>query len=393
MEQAIDFRAAVPGDRDETIPADILILGAGPAGLAVGGCLVNAGMRPVLIEKADTVGSAWRRHYKRLHLHTVKQHSALPHRAFPAAYPRYVPREQVVDYLDDYARAFELTPRFGEEAVSLLRVGDRWQTTCRSGTTFSSRAVVVATGAGGLPHEPRWPGQDEYEGKLLHSRSYQDSMPFAGQRVLVVGMGNTGAEIALDLVEGGAHATISARSPVNLVLRDVLGTPTQVTAIMLSHLPARLADAIARFFRDLTVGDLERYGLRTSAASPLRQLREEGRTPVIDVGTLAQIKAGKIGIKPGVQRFTAQGARFDDGTEEDYDAVILATGYRPAIEALFPKVQVPLGLKGMPAQVIGEGELQGVYFVGFDVTQASGMLRGIALQARAIADDIPRWLG
>lgn len=369
----------------DSIAADILILGAGPAGLAVGGCLARAGLQPILVEKANVVGSSWRGHYRRLHLHTVKQHSALPYRAFPAPYPRYVSRQQMVDYLDDYARRFGLNPLFGEEAVSLTRAGDQWQTICRSGKTFITRAVVIATGAGRLAHEPEWPGQGDYLGRLVHSRTYQDATPFVGQRVLIVGMGNTGAEIALDLAENGAQPTISVRSPVNLVRRDVLGRPTQVTAIMLSRLPSRFADAVARIFRDLTVGDLRRYGLRTSKTSPLRQLREEGRTPVIDVGTLALIKAGKIAVKPGVQTFTAQGARFADSSQEDYDAVILATGYRPGVSALFPTTKVPLGLKEMPASVIGDGELHGVYFVGFDVTQAGGMLRGISMQAREVA--------
>jgi cation diffusion facilitator CzcD-associated flavoprotein CzcO len=369
----------------ESVATDILILGAGPAGLAVGACLVQAGLKPVLIEKAQAVGSSWHGHYRRLHLHTVKQHSALPHRPFPAHWPRYASRQQMVDYLEDYARHFGLQPRFGDEAVSVVRAGDQWQVSLRSGRRFVAQAVVVATGAGRVAHEPKWPGQDVYGGHLTHSRTYQDAAPFAGQRVLVVGMGNTGAEIALDLAENGAKPTLSVRSPVNVVRRDVLGRPTQVTAIMISRLPLPVADAIARVFRDLTVGDLGRYGLRTSPTSPLRQLREEGRTPVIDVGTLAMVKAGRIGVKPGVETFTAHGARFSDGSQEDYDAVILATGYRPAIEALFPATEVPVGLKGMPAQVIGDGALRGVYFVGFDVTQAGGMLRGIGLQAREVA--------
>jgi len=379
--------------QQQPIATQVLVLGGGPAGLAVAGCLVQAGVEPVLIEKAEDVGSSWRGHYHRLHLHTVKQHSALPHRPFPAHYPRYVSRQQMVDYLQDYARGFGLNPRFGEEAVSITRVGEHWRTVCKSGNTFISSAVVVATGAGREPHEPAWPGQDEYRGHLLHSRSYRNAAPFAGQRVLVVGMGNTGAEIALDLAENGAQPTLSVRSPVNVVRRDVLGRPTQLTAIMISRLPVRLADAIARLFRDLTVGDLGRYGLRTSTTSPLRQLREEGRTPVIDVGTLAMIKAGRIAVKPGVQTFTAQGARFTDGSHEAYDAVILATGWRPAIQALFPATEVPLGLKGMPASVIGEGGLDGVYFVGFDVTQSGGMLRSIARQASQAAAVIATRLG
>jgi cation diffusion facilitator CzcD-associated flavoprotein CzcO len=378
----------VKDTQDESVAAEILIVGAGPAGLAVGGCLAYAGLQPLMLERSDAVGPAWRGHYRRLHLHTVKQHSALPHRAFPVEYPRYVSRQQIVDYLDEYARTFDLNPLFGQEVVSFTREGKQWHTTCRSGRRFASSIVVVATGAGRMPHEPTWPGQREYIGRLIHSRTYQDAAPFAGQRVLVVGMGNTGAELALDLAQNGARPTVSVRSPVNLVRRDVLGRPTQLTSIMLSRLPSRTADALARFLRDLTVGDLERYGLRTSSTSPLKQLREEGRTPVIDVGTLALIKAGKIAIKPGVESFTVNGARFADGSQQDFDAVILATGYRPAIEKLFPATSVPLGIKGTPASMIGQGELRGIYFVGFDTTQPGGMLRSIAMQAPKVAADI-----
>ena len=107
--------------------ADVVVVGAGPAGLAVAGCLVQAGIAPVLIEKARSVGSSWSGHYRRLHLHTVKEQSALPHRPFPTHYPRYVSRQQMVDYLADYARHFNLEPCFGEEAEAITRAGSTWQ--------------------------------------------------------------------------------------------------------------------------------------------------------------------------------------------------------------------------------------------------------------------------
>jgi cation diffusion facilitator CzcD-associated flavoprotein CzcO len=367
---------------------EVLVIGAGPAGLAVAGCLRTLGLQPHLIEKADSVASSWQGHYQRLHLHTVKGHSALPHLPFPRDCPRYVPRQKMVDYLAAYARHFGLSPSFGEEAVAVARSGDAWDVACRSGRRFRARFVVVATGANRLPNLPAFAHQAEYRGRVMHSRAYRDPAPFAGQRVLVVGLGNTGAEIALDLAGQGVPVSVSVRSPVNLVHRDILGRPTQLTAILISRLPAWLGDALAKLLRDVTVGDLRPYGLQTSPVSPLRQLREEGRTPVIDVGTLALIKSGAIRVRPGIEAFTADGVRFTDGTGDAFDAVILATGYQPDVASLFPGTGVPLGVKDLPAQVVGTGALDGVFFVGFDVQQGGGMLRSIAMQATEVAEAI-----
>jgi cation diffusion facilitator CzcD-associated flavoprotein CzcO len=206
--------------------------------------------------------------------------------------------------------------------------------------------------------------------------------------VLVVGMGNTGAEIALDLAEHGVQAALSVRSPVNIVLRDVLGRPTQKTSIVLGRLPRRIGDALAGFLADLTVGDLGRLGLRRSSISPLRALREHGRTPVIDVGTLARIRSGEIAVRPGIRRVVAAGVEFVDGTVERFDAIVLATGYRAGVDALFPGVAVAVDESGLPKDLVGEGALEGVYFVGFDTRQPGGLLRTIAAQAVAVAERI-----
>ena len=365
---------------------DILVIGAGPAGLAVAGCLVARGLRPLVIEKSKDIASAWRRHYDRLHLHTVKEHSALPGLPFPRDYPRYVPRDKVLDYLSSYAAHFDISPRLGAEATSISRAADgRWQTTTRTAGRFLSNAVVVATGANARPSTPRIPGRDAYGGEVMHSRDYRNAARFVGKRVLVVGMGNTGAEIALDLAEHRVEVAISLRSPVNIVYRDMLRRPTQLTSIALSRLPESWGDVLARLLRDLTVGDLRRYGIATPAASPLRDLRRHGRTPVIDVGTLARIKSGDIEVRPGIRELTAEGARFTDGTEARFDAIILATGYHATVPDLLPQAGGELDDKGLPRSMTGEGPLAGLFFVGFDVRQAGGLLRTIGLQAQAVA--------
>jgi cation diffusion facilitator CzcD-associated flavoprotein CzcO len=367
---------------------DILVIGAGPAGLAVAATLIGKGRRPIVIEKGETVGASWRAHYARLRLHTVKTLSALPGLPFPNEQPRYVPRQGVVDYLSAYAAHAGIEPLFGEEAIAVVRDGGAWRTTTRSAKTFRSSVVVVTTGANQHPNVPRIEGEREFAGRILHSRDYREAAPFAGQRVLVVGMGNTGAEIALDLAEHGVATTLSVRSPVNIVLRDVLGRPTQETSLLLSRLPRRVGDALASFFARVSVGDIERLGLRRSSMSPLRELRELGRTPVIDVGTLARIRAGEIVVRPGIRRLHASTVEFVDGTTAPTDAIVLATGYRAGIDALFPGLEVPVDDHGLPTHVVGQGPLAGVYFVGFDTRQPGGLLRTIAMQAVAVGERI-----
>jgi len=370
---------------------EVLVIGAGPAGLAVAATLKQKGRAVLVLEKATQVGASWRNHYSRLHLHTVKALSALPGLAFPDDAPRYVPRQGVVDYLATYAERAGIAPRFGEEAAAIVRDGaGRWRTSTRSGRTFASDAVVVTTGANNHPFAPTIEGEEHFAaaGRIVHSRDYRDAAPFAGQRVLVVGMGNTGAEIALDLAEHGVAAALSVRSPINIVHRDVLGRPTQQTSIMLARLPAPIGDALARLLCDVTVGDIGRYGLPRSRVSPLRQLREHGRTPVIDVGTLARIKSGEIAVFPGLRRLVAGGAEFVDGRTAGFDAIVLATGYRSGVAALFPASAVPVDASGLPTQLAGSGELDGVFFVGFDLRQPGGLLRTIAQQAVAVAERI-----
>jgi hypothetical protein len=313
-----------------------LVIGAGPAGLAVAACLLRHGVRPLVLERADAVGSSWRGHYDRLHLHTVKTHSSLPGLPFPADAPRYVSRDGVVEYLDHYARHHGIEVEATREVVGIETSSAGggsaagWFVRLADGRRHVSRHVVVATGANRKPREPALPGLARFSGRVLHSRDYRNAAPFTGQRVLVVGMGNTGAEIALDLADHGVRAALSVRSPVNIVRRDVLGRPTQLSSIALAKLPPAVGDRLATLVRDLSVGSLARWGIETAAASPLRQLREEGRTPVIDVGTVARIKAGGIVVHPRIDRLTPEGVCFTDGTRFPFDTVLLATGYSPA---------------------------------------------------------------
>ncbi|TGQ12391.1 MULTISPECIES: NAD(P)/FAD-dependent oxidoreductase [unclassified Mesorhizobium] len=359
---------------------NVVIVGAGPAGLAVAACLKQAGVDFVILEKAGEVAPSWRRHYRRLHLHTVKSFSSLPFAPFPKSHPRYVPREKVVAYLDAYAERFRLEPRFGVTVKSIRREGDRLLVQTDAGL-FSALRIVVATGNNAQPIMPDFPGIEDFKGKVLHSAAYTEAAPYVGKNVLIVGMGNTGAEIALDLAESGAHPTISVRKGVHIVPRQLFGVPIQMVGIASRTMPRSVNDWMFPKILDLALGRLEKYGIVRPKQGILQGI-DAGRIPVIDVGTVAAIKAGRIGIAPDIASFTGAGVKFVDGVEKKFDAAIFATGYRPAYDALLPEELSP-GRSGVNARA---SEL-GVYLVGFH-NPVTGLLREIGIEAQAVARDI-----
>jgi thioredoxin reductase len=367
------------------VESDTLVIGASAAGLATAACLARRGVDYVLVEADHKVGRAWRNHYDRLHLHTSKGLSNLPYLKFPSSAPRYPSRAEVVAYLDDYVARLKVGPRFGQRVVSLARDGAGWL--ARSDDTrYRARHVVVATGFTRAPHRPSWPGLDGFAGPVLHSSEYHNGAAWQGQRVLVVGFGNSGGEIAIDLCEHGARPILSVRGAVNIVPRDFLGLPILAWGIALSLLPVRLADAIARLVSWLTVGPLDRLGLRKLPYGPMTQIRRTGHIPLLDLGTVARIRAREIEVLPGVEKFGARRVTFVGGAEREIDAVVLATGYRPALaEFLAPAAEV-LDADGVPS-ASGVETLPGLYFCGFYVAP-SGMLREIGREARRIANAV-----
>ncbi|MEZ0487546.1 flavin-containing monooxygenase [Fibrella aquatica] len=369
-----------------------LIIGAGPAGLAVAGRLAKLNQPFTLLEATDNVGAAWRKHYDRLCLHTVKEESALPHLPYPANYPTYVSRDQLVTYLQQYIAHFDIKPLFNQSVQTLERTQDgRWRAITNT-QTFESDKVVVCTGYNRVPFQANVPGLNGFRGKVLHSREYKTGEAFTGQRVLVVGMGNTGAELALDLQEQGAFPTISVRGPVNIAKRDTFGRPTQPSAIKMSKLPSWLYDLAARVSQKLTIGDLSKYGLITPPYPSSYQIRVLGKIPVIDLGTIDQIKAGTIAVRPGIAQVNQNTVTFTDGREDPFDVIVLATGYRTGLsDILAPDLSRKiLNEKGYPRGLWDTNPaLQGLYFLGFALP-LTGILRGIRLDSERIVEELVR---
>ncbi|NDJ76244.1 MAG: NAD(P)/FAD-dependent oxidoreductase [Chloroflexi bacterium] len=366
-----------------------IIIGAGAAGLAVGAGLQRANVPFVILERTGLIGAAWRKHYDRLHLHTDKRLSALPHLPFPRHHPRYPARDQVVEYLEGYAHHFGLEPVFNQAVTSARRENDAWIVETAT-ARYSAHNLVVATGYARVPVRPSWPDMDYFPGLVLHSSEYKNGLAFKDQRVLVVGFGNSGGEIALDLWEYGARPALCVRGPVNVVPRDVLGIPVLALAVVLSRLPTGLADSLSAPLVRLTVGDISRHGLRKLPYGPITQIKRDARIPLLDVGTMQQVRRGTIRIWPGIERFTTEGVQFVDGTRQAFDAVILATGYRPEVHDFLDGAVVLQGAveeDGTPRSSGVRSAVPGLYFCGFYVAP-TGMLRAINVEARQVAREI-----
>ena len=371
---------------------DAAVIGAGPGGLAVAAMIRRRGLEPLVLERSESVGASWRGHYDRLHLHTVRWLSHLPGFKIPRERGRWVSRDAVVDYLERYARHHELDIAFGTEAERVEPSGDGgWRIVTASGDEVEARQVVVATGYNHTPYVPEFPGIRDFTGELIHSTQYRNAEPFRGRDVLVVGSGNTGAEIAVDLAEGGAaRVRIAIRTPPNIVVRSSGGVPTQLVGVALRHAPPKLADRLLRPVQRLTVGDLSEHGIPRPQRGVYTRLSEDGRVPIIDVGLIDALKRRQVEVVGGVIGFDGDEVVLTGRERIAPDAVVLATGFQRGLERLVGDLGV-LDERGRP-RVRGahtHPNAPGMYFTGY-TDPISGMFRELAIDARRIARAMAR---
>jgi putative flavoprotein involved in K+ transport len=375
---------------------DAAVIGAGPAGLATAAMLRRRGVDVVVIDRADAVGASWRGHYDRLHLHTVRWLSHLPGMRFPRSYGRWVHRDGVIDYLERYAEHHALELMLGTEVRGIERSGAAggWELSLAGdwgARTLEAGSVIVATGYNNTPHMPDYPGRDGYTGELVHASSYRNADAYRGRDVLVVGSGNTGAEIAVDLVEGGARRVrLAVRTPPNIVRRQVAGTPNQVLTLGLRRMPPALVDGLARVARRVTIGDLSRYGLAQPERGVYTRVIEDDVIPIIDVGLIDCVKAGQVEIVGALLGFDGDDVVLAGRERVRPEAVIVATGYRRGLEPLVGSLGV-LDTRGKPV-VHGRRthpSAPGLYFTGY-TNPITGMFRELGIDARRIAKAVSR---
>ncbi|CAI9776945.1 unnamed protein product [Fraxinus pennsylvanica] len=372
-----------------------LIVGAGPSGLAVGAGLKQQGVPFVILERANCIASLWQnRTYDRLKLHLPKKFCELPYMPFPENFPEYPTKHQFIDYLESYAKHFEISPRFNEcvqsakydETCGLWRVKTVTNGDSSSTIEYICRWLVVAAGENAEKVVPEFEGLQEFGGNVMHVCDYKSGEAYRRKNVLVVGCGNSGMEVSLDLFHHNAFPSMVVRSSVHVLPREILGKSTFELAVsMMKWLPVWVVDKILLVAARLILGYIEKYGLKRPRIGPLQLKDTEGKTPVLDIGTLQKIRSGEIKIVPGIKKFSHASVELINGQILEIDSVILATGYCSNVPSWLkeneffsrdgiPKSAFPNGWKGKA----------GLYAVGF--TRRG--LSGASLDAIKVAQDI-----
>jgi putative flavoprotein involved in K+ transport len=361
----------------------IVVVGGGSAGLATAALLRRSGLESLVLEAGPEPGAAWRERYDRLRLHTPRLLSGLPGRRIPRRYGRWVRRDDLLAYFREYAAAERLDVRTGVSVERIDRDGDGWRLETSAGPLLAE-TVIVATGYNGTPFVPDWPGREDFPGELIHSSEYRNPAPYRGRSVLTVGAGNSGAEIATDVAEGGAaHSRLSVRTPPQIVKRATAGIPAQLIGMAIRKLPPDWVDPVSKAMRKAAIPDLAAYGLSRPELGLRSAFIATGTTPILDVGIVNAIRRGSVEVVAAVEGFEGGDVLLADGTHLTPDAVIASTGFRAGLDALVGHLGV-LGPRGLPAKTDGEPALPGLWFVGF-VPTLGGQLREGSRAARTVA--------
>jgi len=362
---------------------EVVIVGAGSAGLATGALLRRAGLAPLLLEAGPEPGAAWRERYDRLRLHTPRLLSGLPGHRIPRRFGRWVARDDLLEYFHEYAGAERLDVRTHARVERIEPDGDAWRLET-SQEPLRAEAVIVATGYNGTPFVPDWPGRDGFAGELLHSTDYRNPQQYRDRDVLVVGAGNSGAEIATDVADGGAaRSRLSVRTPPQILRRATAGIPAQAIGIAIRAVPPSWVDPISKAQRRLSIPDLAAQGLPRPEIGVLTSFITTGTTPVLDVGIVAAVRRGRVEVVAAVDGFDGTDVLLADGSRIDPDVVIAATGFRAGLDELVGHLGILEG-RGLPVATDGEPALPGLWFVGFKPT-LGGQLREGSIAARNVA--------
>jgi putative flavoprotein involved in K+ transport len=369
---------------------DALIVGAGPAGLAVAAQLVRRGIDALILERTETVGSSWRTRYDGLRLNTDRWMARLPGLLVPQG--RWPSRDDFVAYLETYSERYGVAMRFGTTVERIEHCSRDWLVQSSKGPLLA-RFLIITTGRDRVAELPRWPGAEGFEGELLHAVEYRSAARFADKDVLVIGIGNSGTEIATQLARSHAERVrVAMRTPPNLVPANLFGVPITLWARATERVPRWILDPFGRLIQRAFIGELSAHGLPHAPMGIATELARKGLGPVIDRGFSEALRAGEIELVAALEGFGGADVHLSDGTRIRPDVVIAATDYRFGLEELVGELGV-LTPSGEPAMRDGRSHpsAPGLFFNGYWLPQTGelpAMRRGARRIARAIAREV-----
>ncbi|CAN6475934.1 unnamed protein product [Victoria cruziana] len=369
----------------------VVIVGAGPAGLAVSACLTKLSIPNIILERETCSISLWRnRAYDRLCLHLAKPFCHLPHMPFPELTPTFPTKAHFIAYVDAYMARFGLQPCYGRRVrrAAYDASAGTWRLEVSSSGTgelaeeYEARFLVIATGENAEGLVPEIRGLDGFPGDVLHSSEYKSGGVYGGREVLVVGCGNSGMEIAFDLSEHGARTSVVVRNPIHVLTKEIVHMGMQ----LLNCLPMSSVDSLAIALGRIMFGNLEKYGITEPQEGPFFLKAATGRSPVLDVGTIDKIKSGDIKVQRGIKHIKGNNVEFEDGKVDRFDAIVFATGYKSTVRSWLQEDDGLFDKEGYPEPEYPDhwkGK-NGLYCAGF----SRRGLFGIAEDAQKVADDI-----
>ena len=369
---------------------EVVVVGAGAAGLATARALGRLGIDALVLERAAAPGESWRRRYRRLRLNTLRSLSDQRGLRMDRRLGRWPAGAEYAAYLERYAAAHHLDVRTGVDVERIDRSGGGWSVVTSAGAEPAA-AVAVATGLDHTPWMPEWPGRRTFTGALVHAADYADAAPYAGRRVLVVGAGNSAADIATDLAEAGAAwVGLAVRTPPHVLPREFLGVPLGLSAVLLDRAPVAVFDAAWAAVHALVYGGRARRAFGRPPVGPKRALLERDVAPTADGGIVRLVLDGRVEVVAAVAGFEGSRVCLAGGASVEVDAVIAGTGYRRGLEPLVGHLGV-LDERGMPrvAGGLDDPSAPGLVFVGYR-PMVSGVLHAIRAESEVAARTLSR---
>jgi cation diffusion facilitator CzcD-associated flavoprotein CzcO len=377
---------------DRQSKPDVVVIGAGPSGLAVARELRHRhGISALVIDKAAAPAVSWRNRYDNFRLNTNGFLSHLPGQRIPLTAGRWPTKEDMVRYFDRYVRQQDITLALGCEVNRINRSANGWLVGTSSGE-IRTPAVVLATGKYRTPVVPPWPGLGEFTGELVHSGDFRNAWPFASRDVLVVGAGNSAADIAVQLAEDGARKVwLAVRTPPHLVRRAIGPVPSDIFLELFARVPARVVDPVIAQLNRLLFGDLSVYGFHRPPLGLKATVEQRGRIPTLADELVAAVRSGRVEVVAAVSAVESNRVILDDGTAVKPEVIVAATGFSTDLDGLVGHLGV-LDEDGDPHGGFASHLGDGMFAIGYGIPP-NGPLRAIRLAATPLAGQVAAYLG